>query len=75
MRPGHYIMHDIEQCLPLCCCGVGAAFAWRDYGPKCMVNTLLQVLLYAAAQLCSAFAVCCRLCGTLDEPLEGGTPR
>ncbi len=29
---------------------------WHDYGPKCTVKALLQVLLYAAGQLCSVFA-------------------
>src|ERR671915_405984 len=31
---------------------------WHDYGPKCTVKTLLQVLFYAAGQLCSVFAAC-----------------
>lgn len=31
---------------------------WQDQGPKCTVNTLLQVLFYAAGQLCSLFAAC-----------------
>jgi hypothetical protein len=34
---------------------------WLDHGPKCTVNTLLQVMFYAAAQLCSIFAACSRL--------------
>ena len=34
---------------------------WQDHGPKCTVTTLLQVLFYAAAQLCSIFAACSRL--------------
>lgn len=34
---------------------------WQDYGPKCTVSTLLQVLFYAAAQRCSVFAACGRL--------------
>ena len=34
---------------------------WHDRGPKCTVTTLLQVMFYAAAQLCSLFAACCRL--------------
>ena len=34
---------------------------WQDHGPKCTVTTLLQVLFYAAAQLCSLFAACSRL--------------
>ena len=34
---------------------------WRDRGPKCTVTTLLQVMFYAAAQLCSLFAACRRL--------------
>jgi hypothetical protein len=29
---------------------------WHDYGPKCTVKVLLQVLFYAAGQLCSVFA-------------------
>jgi hypothetical protein len=31
---------------------------WHDYGPKCTVKTLLQVLFYAAGHLCSVFAAC-----------------
>jgi hypothetical protein len=34
---------------------------WQDQGPKCTVNTLLQVLFYAAGQMCSIFAACRRL--------------
>jgi hypothetical protein len=34
---------------------------WHDYGPKCTVKTLLQVLFYAAGQLCSVFAACSQL--------------
>jgi hypothetical protein len=34
---------------------------WHDRGPKCTVKTLLHVLFYAAAQLCSVFAACSRL--------------
>jgi hypothetical protein len=34
---------------------------WRDYGPKCTVTAVLQILFYAAAQLCSLFAACSRL--------------
>lgn len=34
---------------------------WHDQGPKCTVTTLLQVMFYAAAQLCSIFAACSRL--------------
>ncbi|MCP4406959.1 MAG: transposase, partial [Gammaproteobacteria bacterium] len=34
---------------------------WLDHGPKCTVTVLLQVLFYAAAQLCSVFAACSRL--------------
>lgn len=34
---------------------------WRDHGPKCTVTTVLQILFYAAAQLCSVFAACHRL--------------
>ena len=29
---------------------------WPDRGPKCTVTTLLQVMFYASAQLCSLFA-------------------
>jgi hypothetical protein len=31
---------------------------WHDYGPKCTVKTLPQVLFYAAGPLCSVFAAC-----------------
>jgi hypothetical protein len=31
---------------------------WQDYGPKCTVKVLLQVLFYAAGHLCSVFAAC-----------------
>ncbi len=34
---------------------------WLDHGPKCTVTVMLQVLFYAAAQLCSVFAACSRL--------------
>ncbi len=34
---------------------------WHDYGPKCTVRTLLQVLFYAAGHLCSVFAACNQL--------------
>ena len=34
---------------------------WRDYGPKCTVTAVLQILFYAAAQLCSLLAACSRL--------------
>jgi hypothetical protein len=34
---------------------------WHDRGPKCTVTTLLQVMFYAAAPLCSLFAACSRL--------------
>jgi hypothetical protein len=34
---------------------------WHDHGPKCTVTTVLQILFYAAAQLCSVFAACHRL--------------
>ncbi len=36
---------------------------WRDQGPKCTVTTVLQILFYAVAQLCSVFAACHRLRG------------
>jgi hypothetical protein len=34
---------------------------WHDYGPKCTVRTLLQVLFYAAGHVCSVFTACGRL--------------
>ena len=34
---------------------------WSDYGSKCTVTTLFQLLFYAAAQLCSLCAACNRL--------------
>ena len=34
---------------------------WTDHGPKCTVSRLLQLLFYAAAQLCSIAAACQRL--------------
>ncbi len=34
---------------------------WRDYGPKCTVTAVLQILFYAAAQRCSLFAAGSRL--------------
>ena len=40
---------------------------WPDHGPKCTVTTLLQVLFYAAAQLCSLFAACGRLRDTPSD--------
>ena len=33
---------------------------WHNRGPKCTVQTLLQVMFYAAAPLCSLFAACRR---------------
>lgn len=38
-----------------------AHLQWPDHGPKCTVSTLLQVVFYAGAQLCSIFAACSRL--------------
>lgn len=40
---------------------------WADHGPKCTVSTLLQVMFYAAAQLCSIFAACSRLRDTPSD--------
>jgi putative transposase len=40
---------------------VEANIKWHDQGPECTVTVLLQVLFYAAAQLCSVYAVCSRL--------------
>jgi hypothetical protein len=34
---------------------------WHEYGPKCTVKALLQVLFYAAGHLCSVLAACSRL--------------
>jgi hypothetical protein len=34
---------------------------WHDYGPKCTVKVLLQVLFYAAGHVCSVFAACSQL--------------
>src|ERR671914_3153570 len=34
---------------------------WHDYGPKCTVKVLLQVLFYAAGHLCSVLAACSQL--------------
>jgi hypothetical protein len=62
MRPGHYIMTSSDV-YRYAAAVLERHLRWHDYGPKCTVNTLLQVLLYAAAQLCSVFAACCRLCG------------
>jgi hypothetical protein len=48
---------------------------WHDHGPKCTVTVLLQVLFYAAAQLCSVFAAACsRLrAAPSDQAVRGGT--
>jgi hypothetical protein len=40
---------------------------WHDYGPKCTVAVLLQVLFNASAQLCSVFAACSRLKTALSD--------
>src|SRR5919108_113066 len=40
---------------------LGPYLQWQDYGPKCTVKTLLQVLFYAAGHLCSVFAACSQL--------------
>ena len=60
MRPDHYTI------TPQSIYRYGAAvlepqLQWPDHGPKCTVATLLQVLFFAAAQLCSIFAACGRL--------------
>jgi hypothetical protein len=34
---------------------------WHNYGPKCTVKVLLQVLFYTAGHLCSVFAACSQL--------------
>ena len=34
---------------------------WQDRGPKCTVTTLLHILFYTAAQLCSLASACARL--------------
>ena len=40
---------------------------WQDHGPKCTVVTLLHILFYAAAQLCSLAAACGRLRDTPSD--------
>lgn len=40
---------------------------WRDHGPKCTAQRVLQVLFYAAASLCSVFAACRRLRDTPSD--------
>jgi hypothetical protein len=60
MRPAHYTItrkdiyrHAANVLQP--------HLQWEAHGPKCTVNTVLLVLFYAAAQLCSIFAACSRL--------------
>jgi hypothetical protein len=40
---------------------------WHDYGPKCTVTVLLQVLFNASTQLCSVFSACSRLKTALSD--------
>ena len=40
---------------------------WADQGPKCTASRLLQLLFYAAAQLCSIAAACQRLRDTPSD--------
>jgi hypothetical protein len=40
---------------------------WHDYGLKCTVRALLQVLFYAAGYLCSVFAACSQLRTALSD--------
>ncbi len=60
MHPEHYTMtaNDIYR---FAAAMLQPQLKWHDHGPKCTVPVLLQVLFYAAAQLCSVFAACARL--------------
>lgn len=60
MRSAHYSMtaNDIYR---FAAAMLQPQLKWQDHGPKCTVTVLLQVLFYAAAQLCSVFAACSRL--------------
>ena len=60
MRSAHYSMtaNDIYH---IAAAMLQPNMKWHDYGPKCTVKALLQVLFYAAAQLCSVYAACSRL--------------
>jgi len=60
MRSTHYSMtaNDIYR---FAAAMLQPQLKWHDHGPKCTVTVLLQVLFYAAAQLCSVYAACSRL--------------
>ena len=60
MRSAHYSMttNDIYRFAAVM---LQPYLKWHDHGPKCTVTVLLQILFYAAAQLCSVFAACARL--------------
>src|SRR6184192_130913 len=49
---------------------------WHDYGPKCTMKVLLQVLFYAAGHLCSVFAACreVRTAPSAQGPMPISTP-
>ena len=60
MRSEHYNMtaNDIYR---FAAAMLQPQLKWHDHGPKCTAPVLLQILFYAAAQLCSVFAACARL--------------
>ncbi len=60
MRSAHYSMtaNDIYR---FAAAMLQPQLKWHDHGPKCTAPVLLQILFYAAAQLCSVFAACARL--------------
>jgi len=61
MCPAHYTITP-QEIYRYAASVLQAHLPWQDHGPKCTVTTLLKVLFYAAAQLCSIFfAACSRL--------------
>ena len=60
MRQGHYIITP-QEIYRYAANVLEPHLQWRDPGSKCTVNKLLQILFYAAAQLCSVYAACRRL--------------
>ena len=66
MHPKHYSMtmqdvygYAVTMLLP--------HLKWKDVGRKCQAETVLQLLFYAAANLCSLAAACQRLAATFSD--------
>ena len=60
MRSAHYTM-TAKDIYRFAAAMLQPHLQWHDYGPKCTVTVVLQVLFYATAQLYSLHAACSRL--------------